>query len=395
MPSLQATDDPMADSDPAIGLYLHFPFCLSKCAYCDFNSQVAAPGEKESYLQALHREIVQRAEEASGRTVASVYLGGGTPTVYPVEALASTVDLLREHYFLSPEAEVTCEANPGTVDEGYLAELRAGGVNRLSLGVQSFHDQELRLLGRIHSAAEARQAVQAAREAGFANLSLDLISGLPGQTVAAWEDNLAQALALETEHLSCYGLSIPVGTPLHEAVVRGDLEQPGEEVGAEMLERTHYTLTSAGYEHYEISNYARPDYEGRHNLNYWHQGEYLGFGVSAWSYQQGWRWRNLAETDEYGQRLNRGESVEAESETLPPKQRLGETMMLALRTAAGISPAELREQFPAALVAKLEPVAEQMRTAGLLRSNPGRWRPTLRGMLFNNQLAGAFLEAAE
>lgn len=385
----------MADHKTSIGLYVHFPFCLSKCAYCDFNSHVAAPGEKENYLQALHREINRRAGEASDCTVASVYLGGGTPTVYPAQVLAYTLSLLRQDYSLHPGAEITCEANPGTVDEGYLTELRAGGVTRLSLGVQSFHDEELRLLGRIHSAAEAHAAVQAARGAGFANLSLDLISGLPAQTVAAWEDNLAQALVLQTEHLSCYGLSIPVGTPLHEAVARGDLEQPAEERAAEMLERTHYILTSAGYEHYEISNYARPGYESRHNLNYWHQGEYLGFGVSAWSYRQGRRWRNLAETEEYGQRLNKGEELEAESERLPPGQRLGETIMLALRTAAGISPVELSEHFPADLVAKLEPVAEQMRGAGLLSSDRGRWRPTLRGMLFNNQLAGAFLEAAE
>ncbi len=388
-----------------LSLYLHFPFCRRKCSYCDFNSHVPQEGEQEAYLVALRREIEARAPRARGHMVETVYLGGGTPTVYAVEQLAEVLNFLRLHFAFRKNGlearptgtegerslEITCEANPGTVDAAYLRALREAGVNRLSLGVQSFRDDELRLLGRVHSAEEASQAARAAREAGFGNLSLDLIAGLPGQTGVAWEESLRQALALAPEHLSCYGLSLPPGTPLAAAVERGELTPLDEDTSAALWVRTHGVLTGAAYDHYEVSNFARPGYPCRHNLTYWHNGEYLGFGVSAASYCEGCRSVNVAEVNEYTRRTAAGESVVAESECLPPSARLGETMMLALRLAEGADLAALRSTFGDVEMARLEPRAQEMQEAGLLEISDNRWRPTLRGMMLNNRLAGAFV----
>jgi oxygen-independent coproporphyrinogen-3 oxidase len=277
------------------------------------------------------------------------------------------------------------------VEEPYLRGLREAGFNRLSLGVQSFHDDELRLLGRLHSADQARAAVGAARAAGFDNLSLDLIAGLPGQTRGAWDYNLAQAVALAPEHLSCYGLSLPPGTPLAAAVECGKLTALDEDLCATLWLVTDETLTAAGYEHYEISNFARFGYQCRHNLTYWRNREYLGFGVSAASYCAGCRSVNLADTADYARRLAAGESVSAESECLAPAERLGETLMLGLRLAEGVSWAHLREEFSADLLAPLEPIARERVQDGLLEITPTHWRPTRRGLMLNNRLAGAFL----
>ena len=390
---------------PSLSLYLHFPFCARKCSYCDFNSHPPGPGEMDLYLAALRREIESRAPLAQNRVVETVYFGGGTPTLYPVEAPAGTLECLRQHFAFDgervavpartpekpPLPEVTCEANPGTVDASYLRALREAGFNRLSLGVQSFRNDELRLLGRIHTANQAREAALAAREAGFDNLSLDLIAGLPGQAVEAWEYNLAEALALAPEHLSCYGLSLPPGTPLAAAMERCELTPLDEDTSATLWVRTHEILAGAAYDHYEVSNFARPGYQCRHNLTYWRNGEYLGFGVSAASYWGGCRSVNVAEVDDYARRTAAGESVVGESECLPPAERRGETIMLALRMAQGVDLRRLRADFGDVAVDRLEPIAQEMAAAGLLHLSPDRWRPTLRGLLLNNRLAVAFL----
>lgn len=378
----------------ALALYLHFPFCARKCAYCDFTSHVPTPGEAVRYLSALRLEIARAAVGTAACPIPSVYFGGGTPTLYPVSDLAGVIDLIRASYALDPSAEITCEANPGTVDEAYLRALREAGVNRLSLGVQSFDEAELRLLGRLHDAAAARAAVRAARAAGFTNLSLDLIAGLPGQSPAAWRRNLDAALALEPEHLSCYGLSIPPGTALARCVASGEVSPLGESVAAEIWELNVTCLAGAGCEHYEISNYARPGFRCRHNLTYWQGGDYLGLGVSAASYRAGRRWTNLADTEAYVQCLEAGGSPALPGESLPPRERLGERLMLALRLADGADLPALRGEFGAPALAALEPTARQMAAAGLLLCEPDRWRPTRLGMLLNNQLALAFLAAS-
>jgi oxygen-independent coproporphyrinogen-3 oxidase len=385
----------MITSPGALALYLHFPFCRQKCAYCDFNSHVPMDREIGAYLGALRAELPRWAERLGTRPVTSIYLGGGTPTVVPADDLVGLLEALGALYTLAPDVEITCEANPGTVDEAYLRRLREGGVNRLSLGVQSFREPELRLLGRIHSAEDAREAVRAARAAGFDNLSLDLIAGLPGQSVAAWEENLAEALALAPEHLSCYGLSIPAGTALAARLDRREIEPLEETAAAAIWESTDRVLTGAGYAHYEVSNFARPGRECRQNLTYWRGGEYLGFGVSAASHWGRHRWSNVAEVAEYVERLSLGQNAALPGESLSPEQRLGERLMLALRTAEGADLQALREEFGETAVADLAPAAAEMETAGLLESPGENWRPTRLGMLLNNQLALAFLAAAE
>ena len=377
-----------------LALYLHFPFCAHKCAYCDFNSHVPTPGEQAVYLQALGQEIALWAEAVQGREVQTIYFGGGTPTLYPVRDLAALLDLLRESFTVSPDAEITCEANPGTVDERYLRTLFAAGVNRLSLGVQSFQDEELWLLGRIHTADEAIMAMACARAAGCQNLSLDLIAGLPGQTLDTWGKNIRAAAVLTPEHLSCYGLSIPKGTALGERLVRGEIEPLDEETSVEIWECTDRTLTAMGYQHYEVSNFARPGFQCRHNLTYWRGGEYLGLGVSAASYWQGRRWTNLAEVPAYVKRVTAGQSVVEEAESLPAGERLRERLMLAVRMAEGADLLALRAEFGAPAVAALTPVAEEMQAAGLLEVAADLWRPTRQGMLLNNQLGLAFLAAS-
>jgi oxygen-independent coproporphyrinogen-3 oxidase len=390
----------MATGGDALSLYLHFPFCARKCTYCDFNSRTPRAGEPARYLEALRRELTWRLAQAGGARIETVYLGGGTPTLYAGAELGEVLGQVRAQGQLAREAEVTCEANPGTVDAEKLRALYEAGCNRLSLGVQSFCAEELRLLGRIHSAAEAEQAFAAAREVGFANLSLDLIAGLPGQTVDDWRANLHQALDLEPEHLSCYGLSLSAETPLGRAVEAGELALPPEDVQVEIWWITHETLTSAGYEHYEISNFCRPGHASRHNLAYWRNQPYLGVGAGAWSWWAGVRAMNPRTVADYLRAVAEAEAATGKPFALKPEEedrlslrgQAGETLMLGMRLAQGVSPAELGERYGEALVAELAPVARQAEAEGLLEREEERWRPTWRGMLLNNRLAGLWLE---
>ncbi len=327
----------------AIGLYAHLPFCLSKCAYCDFDSfpldSMGGLPFARRYLDALGVELDLRAasEEFAAAPADTVFFGGGTPTVLPSEWLVALLTRMRARFRLPDGAEVTMEVNPGTVDERGLAALHAAGCNRLSLGVQSFSDDALGLLGRVHTAAEARTAAAAARKAGFDNLGLDLIYGLPGQTVEEWRQDVAAALALQPEHVSAYGLSLEPGTRLAEAVGSGRLPEPGEEPYAEMYQAAEEALLAAGYVHYEISNYARPGWECRHNRKYWSGDEYLGLGSSAHSYRRRLRWNNLPSPQVYTEWLERGRLPAARAEALSSRGRLGELLMLGLRCADGVS----------------------------------------------------------
>ncbi|MFN2225688.1 MAG: radical SAM family heme chaperone HemW, partial [Anaerolineae bacterium] len=259
-----------------LGLYVHIPFCQSRCRYCDFNTYAGLEGLFETYVRALVREITL----AGTARVSSVYIGGGTPTVLPLLSLIQILDAIQAGFDLAADAEVTIEANPGTVEAGTLAALRVRGVNRLSLGVQSFADGELRRLGRIHTAEQAAAGLAAARQAGFDNVSLDLIFGLPGQALADWRFSLECALALEPEHLSLYALSVEAGTPLARDIARGHLPMPDPDLAAEMYEMAAEVNAQAGYQHYEISNWARGwGRQCRHNLIYWRNEPYLGLGA--------------------------------------------------------------------------------------------------------------------
>jgi len=377
----------------AVGLYVHLPFCLNKCPYCDFYSIPLAGADVPRYLAALESEMALRAPQVG--EAATVYLGGGTPTALPGAGPAGVLREVQRRFRVSPEAEVTVEANPGTVTRSGLRRLLAAGANRLSLGVQSFCDENLRRLGRIHSAAQARRAVAAAREAGFANLSLDLIFAIPGQTLASWEEDLEQALALAPEHLSVYGLTFEPGTPLHRALCQGEVRQVDERLEVRMFRLARTRLGAAGYRHYEISNYALPGRESRHNLNYWRGGEYVGLGASAHSYLGGVRWENVRGVGEYTHRLEAGTSPIRGMERLSAVARVGERLMLGLRLAEGLAEGDLAAglgQDSAAVYGNRIGFLVQRR---LLARSQGRLMLTARGQLVANSVLASLLASGD
>jgi oxygen-independent coproporphyrinogen-3 oxidase len=369
------------------GLYVHFPYCRRKCAYCDFNSGVAPDAERRLYLQALAAEIAQTPPLA----ISTVYFGGGTPTLYEAQELAAVLEALRDHFAIADDAEITVEANPGTVTVDSLRLLRQAGFSRLSLGVQSLEDAELRLLGRIHTSAEARQAVSSAREAGFDNLSIDLMRGLPGQTASQWETVLTQAAALTPNHISVYGLILEPDTPLREQVESGSLPTPEEEDAADWIRWTVSTLAEAGYERYEISNYAQPGYRCRHNLLYWRDGEYVGLGAGAVSYLSGERRRNLVKATDYIAGALEHRSLVAESERLDPDTACGEAVMLGLRTTEGLAPEELKRRFGVDLRQRHKDLIARLVAGGLMLDDGVRLRLTFEGMLVQSAIACEFL----
>ena len=327
-------------------LYIHLPFCASKCSYCDFNSIVAPETVRQDYLKALTREVQRTGSFYHERLFTTIYLGGGTPTLYPAEQLCQLLTAVRRHYTLAPGAEITIEANPGTVSAESLTVLRELGCNRLSLGVQSLNDSELRLLGRRHDAAQAREAFATARAAGFDNLSVDLINCLPGQTVAGWLSTLTAVLQWQPEHLSCYGLAIEEGTPLARHRDLGNLPLLDDSVAAAIYEATHGTLLEAGYEHYEISNYCRRERRCRHNENYWRNGDYVGLGAGAASFLNGFRLKSEPDPSQWLQRVLAGlPPALVQKEALDDRRRALEVLMLALRTSDGLDLPAFCQQF--------------------------------------------------
>ncbi len=386
-----------------LALYLHIPFCAARCAYCDFNTYAGLETLFEPYIAALGQEI-RSAGAQRGRPVGrTIYIGGGTPTVLPAELLAQALAACREAFAIAPDAEITSEANPGTVDRPRFAALRSLGVNRLSIGVQSFDDAELHWLGRIHTAAEAQAAFEAARTAGFDNISLDLIFGLPDQRPATWMQTLARAISLAPEHLSLYSLTVEPGTPLAERVARGLAAEPDDDHAALLYEIACDMLAAAGYEQYEISNWARtggatpdrlpmPDYRCQHNLVYWRREPYLGFGAGAHSFEAERRWWNVRPVSEYIWRIAEGRSAEAGSEAIDQKTALGEAMMLGLRLIGeGVSEARLVAQFGIGLEEAFGRQIGRLAQRGLLERLEGRVRLTPRGKLLGNQVFVEFM----
>ena len=372
-----------------LGLYVHIPFCQSRCRYCDFNTYAGLEGLFETYVRALLREIGL----AGPAPVSTVYIGGGTPTVLPLSSLIQILEAIQEHFSLAPGAEVSIEANPGTVEAETLAALRQHGVNRLSLGVQSFADDELRLLGRIHTAEQAAAALDAARQAGFDNVSLDLIFGLPGQSLADWRFSLERALEIEPEHLSLYALSVEAGTPLARDIARGHLPPPDPDLAAEMYELAAEMDAAAGYLHYEISNWARgAGRQCRHNLIYWRNQPYLGLGAGAHSWQGRRRWANAAAPDEYARRLAEGDSALAEEETISPELERGETMMMGLRLVEeGVPVDRFRRRFDLDPRDHFRSEVAELVDLGLLEVDDERLRLSPRGYLLGNQVFARFL----
>ncbi|MFZ2358768.1 MAG: radical SAM family heme chaperone HemW [Anaerolineae bacterium] len=386
-----------------LSLYIHIPFCQRKCPYCDFNTYAGLNRLFEPFTAALVQEIRQ-AGEAHGRpAVRTVFLGGGTPTVLPVELLAQVIDVCHASFDVLPDAEITSEANPGTVDVARFAALRNLGVNRLSMGVQSFDPAELAFLGRIHSAGEAVAAMDAARAAGFDNINLDFIYGLPDQPPITWRRTLEQAIDLAPEHISLYSLTIEEGTPFGDWAAAGRLAQPSPDLAADMYEIADEMLSSSGYVQYEISNWARPDestnlpipnphFACRHNLTYWRNETYLGFGPGAHSSQDGRRWAAIRPVPEYIERIMLGDSVVDFVEEIDDRLAMAETMMLGLRLVReGVTFQRFQQRHGQSMLDVFGTEIERLERLGLLERLADRVRLTRAARLVGNQVFAAFL----
>lgn len=357
----------------ACAVYIHIPFCARKCAYCDFASYPGTTKQaRAAYVDALIEEICSF---GGGRACGSVFIGGGTPTLLEGEQLARILHAVRQTFVVAQDAEITVEANPGTVDADKLRQLRAAGVNRLSLGVQSADDGLLQALGRIHRWQDAVDAVALARECGFENLSVDLMYALPGQTKAQWQQTLEQAAVLPITHISCYSLILEEGTPLYDAVQAGEMQLPDEDTALEMHRMTLPTLQQHGFERYEISNYCRDGQVSRHNCVYWQRGDYAGFGCAAHSLVDGVRYANPASLAEYMAGTRRIDAAQ-----MSRQDALEETLMLTTRMARGIDLEDFATQFGDRLEKRCARTIAMLRKNGAAEIADGRFYLTERGL---------------
>lgn len=376
-----------------LGIYVHVPFCRSKCQYCDFYS-LGGSREKgliESYLEAVCLHIKEAGALAPGYQVDTVYFGGGTPSFLGADGLVQILNAVRRRFSVSGNGEITFEANPDSVTEKLLKRLRAEGFNRISLGVQSDDDGLLKKLGRPHSYRQAVQAVELARKVGFHNLSLDLMYGLPGQSLTAWEETLEHVLELSPEHMSCYGLKVEEGTPLF--AVKDTAGLPGDEEQADMYLQTVEFLKQYGYIQYEISNFAKPGYESRHNLKYWQLQEYAGFGPGAHSDFGGVRYAYAKDLDAYIAAARGGQFLFSENTAIPPRERDAEWIMLGARTVYGLDPKDYETRFRRRFDPIFLPFLQKCEAAGYAVRENGRWHLTPKGFLVSNQIIGELLDA--
>ncbi|MCD8383870.1 MAG: radical SAM family heme chaperone HemW [Clostridiales bacterium] len=377
----------------SLGIYLHVPFCRSKCAYCDFYSLPHREGDMDRYLAALTAHLRETAPQAAGRRVDTVYIGGGTPTLLGEKRLTALLRTVRRCYSLERDCEITLEANPESVTLPLLRTVRRAGVNRLSLGLQSANDNELRAVGRPHTFAQAQEAVRLARKAGIRNLSLDLIYGLPEQTMDSWQHSVEEALKLNPEHLSCYGLQVEEGTWLYDHIEDYDIAD--DDLQADMYLWMVERLAAAGYEQYEISNFARPGRASRHNLRYWRLEEYVGFGPGAHSDFGGRRYSFVRDLDRYLSGIEDGSAIVDEDQLIPQEERRSEYIMLGLRTAEGIDGDFYSRRYHMNFK-PLERILEGYAARGLAQRQEGdRWRLTPEGFLLSNGIILDLLEAQE
>jgi oxygen-independent coproporphyrinogen-3 oxidase len=409
----------LAMTDIDYGLYLHIPFCLRRCGYCDFFSTEGMRKWIPAYIRALTREVESAGRAGGNPAVGSVFFGGGTPSLLDPRQVGVVLEGVRKSFRLDPQAEITLEANPGTVDRDRLKAFRGTGVNRLSLGVQSADDGELQLLGRIHTYTEAERTFRDARRAGFDNINLDFIFGLPGQSRAVWSKTLERALSLAPEHLSLYALTLERGTALARAVRRGGLPAPDEDAAADMYEAAEKMLAAAGYRHYEISNWARddgpvvdsglgdlrtqglPSFACRHNLRYWLNQPYLGFGAGAHGCAAGKRYSNICSVKKYIERMRNGRArrfpltpAVARSVARTREAELRETMWLGMRlTEAGVERASYQSRFGEDYYDRFRIEIDTSIAGGLLEwtSHGEALRLTPRGRLLGNRVFQLFV----
>jgi oxygen-independent coproporphyrinogen-3 oxidase len=356
-----------------VGIYIHIPYCKKKCHYCDFLSFLLPCGnEAADYIMGVKKELQLLAPRIENAKAGSLYFGGGTPSLLPLQYFREIVSAVKEQVLLSPFVEFTVEANPGTLSRENLRGMVSLGVNRLSLGVQSMNDRLLRSMGRLHTAEEAREAFYLAREEGMENISIDLMHGLPGQTLDDWRTTLEAVIGLNPEHISVYGLNLEPNTVWGDLYLDGELELPGEDECGKMYRMSRKVLQEAGFLQYEISNYARPGYECRHNLGYWYRRPYLGIGLGASSFIQGTRYKNYSDPGKYLQALDQDVLPIAEKEELSEKQAISETMFLGLRTAKGINQVEFTRQFGRSIDDIFTPVLQPLEKAGVI-IREGQW----------------------
>jgi oxygen-independent coproporphyrinogen-3 oxidase len=370
-------------------LYIHIPFCLKKCIYCDFLSVPYDEKLVPGYMTALLNELDLRKELAG--ELRTVYIGGGTPTTVPTPALGSLLRKIKETFPVAADAEITIEANPGTIDKEKIVALAGSGVNRFSMGVQSFDDETLKLLGRIHTPEDVLRAVSAMHRADVANLSLDLIYGIPGQTAEDWARNVNMALELSPEHISAYELTPEGGTPLCDLLQEGTLSKPGEETIVGMYYDAIERLTAAGYGHYEISNFARPGFECRHNLNYWDRGQYLGVGAGAHSFIGEKRTRNTGDIGRYIALLGKEELAIEESTEVSCEEAIKEFVFLGLRKTEGLSIRAFNEDLGIDIVKASQDLIE----GGLLIADRDHVRLTRKGLVVSNSVITELFERLE
>ncbi|MDY3027537.1 MAG: radical SAM family heme chaperone HemW [Candidatus Faecivicinus sp.] len=370
-----------------VSIYIHVPFCASKCVYCDFASYPDRNADWKAYFDALIAEIYSWREELERCEIQTVFFGGGTPTLVNAEYILRSLDALRLCTRFAENAEITLEGNPGTLNRGKLRQYCSAGVNRLSLGAQALDDRLLKSIGRIHTAADAVSAVKMAQDSGFVNLNLDLIYALPGQTIDDWYHTLEMAIALRPAHLSAYSLIVEPGTPMFDRVARGECAVPDEDTCINMQRTANRILAANGYARYEISNYARPNAECRHNLAYWRRQEYLGFGCAAHSMFGDRRFENPRGLDAYlsgARRLN--------EERLTREGEIEETLMLGTRLCEGVDLEKWAQTFGFRLEERYLQTLERFERAGLARIANGRLQLTERGMEVQDAIVVALLE---
>jgi putative oxygen-independent coproporphyrinogen III oxidase len=381
-------------ANDSFSLYVHIPYCISKCPYCDFNSHVVAEIPEGAYIEALLHELDRYAasEDWRGRTLQSIFFGGGTPSTFQPQSIRRILETVSGRFTIASNCEVTLEANPGTVDRENFTGYRACGVNRISVGIQSFQPRLLKFLGRVHSADDARRALQVVTEAGFDNFSLDLIYANPGQTLSELESDLEMALSFQSPHLSAYNLTFEEGTPFHHALRGGKLIPLTEDEEIAMAESIEQRLSSAGLQRYEISNYARPGFHSRHNLNYWNGGDYLGVGAGAHSHKRtaddgiyGHRWWNERNPVRYMSEIEASGNAVTEREETDLRKATGEFMFSGLRLIDGICLDSFAARFGKPAV-ELYPKILDWVSEGFMEMEGHRLRLTRRGLLVANSI---------
>lgn len=362
-----------------LALYIHIPFCAAKCNYCDFASWPNREDVWNVYRDALIGELESWQETLKDYEVVTLFFGGGTPSLWPADNIAKIMEAVRKTVAVRPDAEITMEANPGTLTADKLRICRDAGINRISLGAQAMDDDLLRMLGRIHSVSEIEAAVRMAREAGFDNLSLDLMYDLPGQTMELWKETLDKAVALQPEHISAYSLIVEEGTPLYDWVEAGDVAVPDDDIAIEMQRFAVDRLAEAGYDRYEISNYAKAGRKCRHNCIYWERGEYLGLGCAAHSLMNGERFENPRSLEEYLGGARRQDTV-----VLSEADAMEETVMLSTRMCRGMNLTDYRDAFGVDFEMQHAKEIDRLRNMGLLTVEDGFLRLTRLGLELQN-----------